>query len=74
MDDPRKWIQIANEFRNRINSGELKPGDKTRMVDAAEAWGVSLNSARRAFRVLEREGVLKYWEGIGYSVAHRKDQ
>jgi DNA-binding GntR family transcriptional regulator len=71
MDDPRKWVQITNELRDRISSGELEPGKSVYVVLESQARGVGKETVRKAVRVLEGEGLLKRVPGYGYFVIDR---
>lgn len=49
--------QIADDLRERINSGELAPGDRLPpMRELQERWGCSDGPVRTAFAILRREG------------------
>ena len=57
------WRQIATALRYRVASGQLRPGERLPSLREAEGlWGVSLHTVRRAYLVLEREGLLELGE------------
>lgn len=53
------YLQIADELRQRIVSGALRPGDRIKPVrQFAADLGVTPNTLQRAFQELEREDLL----------------
>lgn len=51
---------IAADLRRRIESGELRPGDKIPAVEAlAEEYGVAGQTPRQAIRMLKAEGLVE---------------
>jgi DNA-binding GntR family transcriptional regulator len=63
---PPKYIQIADYYRERILSGELRPGDEVpseRQVSAE--WKVSRPTATKALDMLRREGYAAGRQGSG---------
>lgn len=66
------YHQIAEALRNAIAVGELQPGERLPPVrDAAGEWGVNLHTVRRAYGVLEREGLVRVDGARGTAVAGR---
>jgi GntR family transcriptional regulator of vanillate catabolism len=51
--------QVTEHLRDLILSGELKPGRPLLQEDLAQRLGVSRTPLREAFRVLERDGLVK---------------
>jgi DNA-binding GntR family transcriptional regulator len=66
--DPRKWARIADDVRARLDSRELKPGDRVRIEHEALEWGVTTGTAARALKHLESEGRLAHYPRYGYVV------
>lgn len=63
--EPR-YLQIAAEFRARIASGELQPGDKLPSVAGIQRqYRVSSTVARTAITVLQTEGLIERRRGSG---------
>ena len=53
------YIQIIDEIKREIVSGDRKPGSKVEPVrDMAQSMGVNPNTVQRAFAQLEREGLM----------------
>lgn len=53
------YIQIEDEIKREIVSGEREPGSKVEPVrDMAQGMGVNPNTVQRAFAQLEREGLM----------------
>jgi DNA-binding GntR family transcriptional regulator len=61
--------RLAEEIRDKLIAGELKPGQ--RLSEAALSGGldVSRNSLREAFRLLTKEGLLRHEPNRGVFVA-----
>lgn len=57
-------IQIAGHIRERISSGELRPGDELPSeAELAERFGVSQRVVRDALRTLNSEGIIATRQG-----------
>jgi GntR family transcriptional regulator len=64
------YKRIQEDILQRIDSGELKPGDAIESERAlSDRHGVSLMTARHALQGLEREGVVERRSGVGTFVA-----
>jgi DNA-binding GntR family transcriptional regulator len=60
------YQQIAAEIRNRIESGELRAGDRVPSVRSLmRDYGVALATAQRALTTLRAEGYIKPERGVG---------
>jgi DNA-binding GntR family transcriptional regulator len=72
--DPRLFAQIASDVRERIESGELAAGDPVKITELQERWKdddgkpPARETVAHALRVLEAEGLIKRWPGVGYHV------
>lgn len=65
-----RYFRIAEELRQRIQEGELRPGlrlDNQR--ELARQFGVTLMTLRQALEVLERENLITRRHGLGTFVA-----
>ncbi len=67
------YIQIAEGLLDQIESGELSPGDRLLSERGlSRALGVNRMTLRRAFRLLETQGLLVRQRGDGTYVAEPK--
>ena len=67
------YVQIAESLLDRIESGELKPGDRLPPErDLSKMLGVNRMTVRRALQVLELQGLLIRRQGDGTYVAAPK--
>ena len=70
--DPRAYVRIAAGIRRQISDGTLQPGmpapSITRLV---QEHGVARITASHALRLLEEEGYVKRYAGLGYYVIQR---
>lgn len=79
MDDsaPRReppYVRIAADIRSRIESGELRPGERVPSTrEITRRWGVAMATATRALAVLRDEGLILPRPGVG-SVVRRTVQ
>lgn len=68
-----RYIQIADNLREQIESGELTPGERLPSERAlSETWRVSRMTLRAALRTLEQKGLLVRRQGAGTYVAEPK--
>ena len=67
--------QVASILRQRILTGELRPGNALQEVPLAASLGVSRNTMREAMRILSLEGLLKrsIHRGVAVSQLSPKD-
>lgn len=67
------YLQIAESLLDRIESGDLAPGDRLPPErDLSERLGVNRMTVRRALRTLEDQGLLNRRQGDGTYVAEPK--
>jgi len=59
------YLQLKNILRNLIHSGDLKEGRIPPIRQLAREYGVSVNTALRAYESLRREGLLAGAAGRG---------
>jgi GntR family transcriptional regulator len=65
--------EIAAELRNRIQQGELEPGDRLpTMNDLANQHGVARQTARQALNLLKSEGLVEYLGGRAGTVVRER--
>jgi DNA-binding GntR family transcriptional regulator len=65
-------MQVADDLRGMIESGELRPGDRLPgEAEMAHLYGVSRDTIRRATLELSEEGLLVILHGRGTYVAEK---
>jgi DNA-binding transcriptional regulator YhcF (GntR family)/AcrR family transcriptional regulator len=67
------YLGIVNDLSDRIDGGELRPGDRvpsTRQI--AAKWGVAIATATKALAELQRRGLVRPVAGVGTVVAEPK--
>lgn len=70
VEDPRAWVRIAESLRSQIGSGRLPDGAKAPSITTlAQEHGVARQTASKALRALEDDGLLTRVPGLGYFVA-----
>ena len=70
LNDPRPaYLQIADEMRKAIVSGELAPGQRLASGrELAKQYGVAPMTIQQALRELRGEGLVIAWQGRGVFV------
>ncbi|MGW4691991.1 GntR family transcriptional regulator [Kitasatospora cineracea] len=65
--------EIAGNLRERIQSGELQPGDRLPTMEAlVDEHGVSRQTARQALTILKNEGLVEYKGGRAGTFVRQK--
>ncbi len=65
-------MRIAADLRRRIASGELTPGMPVPSITTlSQQWEVARQTAAKALRTLEAEGLVQRYPGLGYYVTKR---
>ncbi|MFJ5774246.1 TetR/AcrR family transcriptional regulator C-terminal domain-containing protein [Streptomyces sp. NPDC093094] len=60
------YARIAAELRRRMETGELRPGDRVPSTRAVtQRWGVAMATATKALAVLRQEGLVRAVPGVG---------
>jgi GntR family transcriptional regulator len=68
-DDPRAYVRLANLLRQQITDGKLQCGQPTPSITTlTQEHGVARQTAAKALRVLETEGLVYRVPGLGYYV------
>jgi DNA-binding GntR family transcriptional regulator len=68
-DDPRAYVRIAADLRRKIASGELAPRTPVPSITTlVQEHGVARQTAAKALRMLETEGLVRRVPGLGYYV------
>jgi len=66
--DPRLYMRISRDVREKLAAGILTAGDAVRLASLMREWEASRPTVRKALRVLEAEGLIKRYPGVGYYV------
>jgi DNA-binding GntR family transcriptional regulator len=70
IPDPRAYMRLAAVVRDMITSGELEPGQPVPSITSlVQEHGVARETAGKALRVLESEGLVQRVPGLGYYVS-----
>jgi DNA-binding GntR family transcriptional regulator len=68
-DDPRAYVRLAALLRGQIESGTLKSGQPTPSITTlSQEHGIARQTAAKALRLLEDEGLVYRVPGLGYYV------
>jgi len=66
------YQRIANEYRDKIKSGELKAGDRLPSISQLQKqYAVSAQPVKSALLVLQTEGLVEGHQGRGVFVVDR---
>jgi DNA-binding transcriptional regulator YhcF (GntR family) len=72
MADSPPFARIVADLRERIESGELAPGDRVPSTrEITRRWGVAMATATKALGVLRQEGLVRAVRGSGTVVEAR---
>jgi DNA-binding GntR family transcriptional regulator len=69
--DPRLWVDIAGDLRGKLAAGQIAPGDPVSITDLTRQWDVCRETAAKALRTLEEDGLFTRYPGHGYCAARR---
>ncbi len=68
------YVQLAEQVRQALLTGVLREGDRLPTVkDVVGALAINANTVLKAYRELEREGLVEGRQGIGTFVLRRPD-
>ena len=69
VPDPRQYMRIAAEVRQGLSEGRWKAGEPIPSITTlSQERGVARQTAAKALRMLEAEGLLARVPGLGYYV------
>jgi GntR family transcriptional regulator len=72
VEDPRAYVRIADSVRQEITAGRLQPGQPVPSITTlSQEYGVARQTAAKALRLLESEGLVYRVPGLGYYVAEQ---
>jgi DNA-binding GntR family transcriptional regulator len=72
--DPRLYVQVTEDLRRKISSGDLKAVISVSIGDLWRQWGACRQTVSKALRILENDGLLRRYPGHGYYVQPRSQQ
>ena len=73
-DDRLLYQQTIDKIYNLIDSGEIKPGEKFPPErQLTQRWGISRNTLRDAFHILEHRGIIVSRHGSGRFLRNQMD-
>ena len=69
------YVQIVNQVREQLTTGELKPGDQLPTVrQLASELRVNFNTIARAYRLLDEAGLISTQRGRGTYLLEHNDE
>lgn len=69
------YQRIAASLRERIESGELRPGDALPSINRiAQEWGCAKTTAAKALNMLKAEGLVRGVQGWGTIVVPESER
>src|ERR1019366_5758042 len=67
-EDPRRYIRIHADLSARIKDGRLPSGTLLSIGLIADEWSVARETVQRSIRMLEADGLVTRYPGIGWQV------
>jgi GntR family transcriptional regulator len=68
--DPRAYVRLASRLRREIAEGTLTPGMPAPSITTlSQQHGHARQTCAKALRILEDEGLLTRFPGLGYYVS-----
>ena len=65
------YLQLVEQVKHAIETGALRPGDQLPSIrPLAEELVINANTVAKAYRELEREGVVELRQGAGAFIAN----
>jgi len=68
VDDPRLYRRTAETITTRIRDGSYEPGQRLNIGLIAAELGVSRRTVSHALAVLAVDGLVEFFEGLGWYV------
>jgi DNA-binding GntR family transcriptional regulator len=73
IEDPRRYVQMLNLLRTRIEDGTYKPNELMPSVNQlTKETGYSRHTITKALRILQDEGLVERVPGLGYGPTGRE--
>jgi GntR family transcriptional regulator len=68
------YLQLTRQVRHELRTGALSPGDRLPTVkEVVASLAINPNTVAKAYRDLEREGLVEGRQGVGTFVVRRPD-
>lgn len=71
MEDPRPHRRIYAALQARIADGTYPAGTRLHVGLIADEFGTTRTTTGKALRLLEADGVIEFYAGMGWYVAER---
>jgi DNA-binding GntR family transcriptional regulator len=68
MEDPRLYRRIYTALLERIDGGQLAEGTRLNIGLLADEWDTSRTTVGKALRLLEADGKVQFFRGLGWYV------
>lgn len=69
MADPRAYMRVYAQLKAGIESGALAPGARLNIGLIADEHDVSRDTVQKALGLLESDGLVERYAGLGWYVA-----
>lgn len=69
MADQRRYRQIYSVLKKQISDGALASGARLNIGALVDEHDVSRDTVQRALQLLEADGLVERWPGLGWFVA-----
>jgi DNA-binding GntR family transcriptional regulator len=73
-DDPRLYVRITADLRQKISGGDIQAHANVSVTTLSQQWRVHRQTASKALRALEEDGLIRRYPGVGYYVLPRAQQ
>jgi GntR family transcriptional regulator len=71
MADPRAYVRVYVQLKAQIEGGELAAETRLNIGLVADEHDVSRDTVQRALQLLEADGLIERYAGLGWYVAER---
>jgi DNA-binding GntR family transcriptional regulator len=72
-DDPRLYVRITADLRHQIRTGRIEADTTVSITTLSQEWQACRSTVSRALRILEDDGLIRRYPGIGYYVLARSE-
>ena len=71
MADPRAYMRVYAQLKAQIEGGELAAETRLNIGLIADEHDVSRDTVQKALQLLEQDGLIERYAGLGWYVAER---